>query len=130
MLLKKVLLIPYDNTKTYHTLNDFQEEFEIEVFEGENIFVKDNNLQGKFRIKNLPKKKAQEVEFDVNFKIDTNGILTVTAQLKEKKKIFIFFIISFSIKYYFYNNFKKLKEIHIDKNKDKNQKILEYDKEN
>ena len=89
-VIKKGSPIPYDNIKTYHTLNDFQEEFEIEVFEGENIFVKDNNLLGKFRIKNLLKKKAQEVEFDVNFKIDTNGILTITAQLKEKKKIFIF----------------------------------------
>ena len=75
-VIKKGSPIPYDNIKTYHTLNDFQEEFEIEVFEGENIFVKDNNLLGKFRIKNLPKKKAQEVEFDVYFKIDTNGILT------------------------------------------------------
>ena len=85
-VIKKGSPIPYDNTKTYHTLNDYQEEVEIEVFEGENLFVKDNTLLGKFRIKNLPKKKATEVEFDVNFKIDTNGILTVTAQLKENKE--------------------------------------------
>jgi len=84
-VIKKGSPIPYDNTKTYHTLCDYQEAVEIEVFEGENIFVKDNNLLGKFRINNLPKKKAKEVEFDVNFKIDTNGILTVTAQLKENK---------------------------------------------
>ena len=85
-VIKKGSPIPYDNTKTYHTLRDYQEAVEIEVFEGENLFVKDNNLLGKFRINNLPKKKAQEVEFDVNFKIDTNGILTVTAQLKENKE--------------------------------------------
>ena len=30
--------------------------------------------------------KAEEVKFDVNFKIDINGILTVTAQLKENKE--------------------------------------------
>ena len=85
-VIKKGSPIPYDNTKTYHTLNDYQEEVEIEVFEGENLFVKDNHFLGKFRIKNLPKKKAEEVEFDVNFKIDTNGILTVTAQLIENKE--------------------------------------------
>ena len=82
-VIKKGSPIPYDNTETYHTLNDFQEEVLIEVFEGESLFVKDNHLLGQFRIKNLPKKKAEEVKFDVNFKIDTNGILTVTAQLKE-----------------------------------------------
>ena len=85
-IIKKGSPIPYDNTKTYHTLCDYQEAVEIEVFEGENLFVKDNNLLGKFRINNLPKKKAHEVEFDVNFKIDTNGILTVSAQLKENKE--------------------------------------------
>jgi len=85
-IIKKGSPIPYDNTKTYHTLRDYQEAVEIEVFEGENLFVKDNNLLGKFRINNLPKKKAHEVEFDVNFKIDTNGILTVSAQLKENKE--------------------------------------------
>ena len=82
-IIRKGSPIPYDNTKTYHTLHDYQAEVEIEVFEGENLFVKDNSLLGKFIIKNLPKKKAAEVEFDVTFRIDTNGILTVTAQLKE-----------------------------------------------
>ena len=55
---KKCSPIPYDNTKTYHILRDYQEAVEIEVFEGENLFVKDNNLLGKFRISNLPKKKS------------------------------------------------------------------------
>ena len=59
--IKKGSPIPYDNTKTYHMLNDYQEEVEIEVFEGENLFVKYNTLLGKFRIKNLPKKKPQRL---------------------------------------------------------------------
>ena len=75
--------IPYDNTEVYHTVSDDQEEVEIDVYEGESTFVKNNNLLGRFRIKNLPKKKAGEVHFDVNFKIDSNGILTVTAQLTD-----------------------------------------------
>ena len=85
-VIKKGSPIPFENTKIYHTLHDNQEEVEIEVYEGESALVKENNLLGKFRIKNLPKKKAGEVEFDVTFKIDANGILTVTAQLRENRE--------------------------------------------
>ena len=84
-IIKKGSPIPYDNTEVYHTVSDDQEEVEIDVYEGESTFVKNNNLLGRFRIKNLPKKKAGEVHFDVNFKIDSNGILTVTAQLTDDK---------------------------------------------
>ena len=84
-VIKKGSPMPYDNTEKYHTLTDNQEMVEIEVYEGESLLVKDNNLLGKFTIKNLPKKKAGEVVFDVNFKIDSNGILTVTAQLIDNK---------------------------------------------
>ena len=84
-IIKKGSPIPYDNTEVYNTVSDDQEEVEIDVYEGESTFVKNNNLLGRFRIKNLPKKKAGEVHFDVNFKIDSNGILTVTAQLTDDK---------------------------------------------
>ena len=83
--IKKGSPIPYDNTEQYHTVHDNQEEVEFEVYEGESTLVKENNLLGKFRVKNLPKKKAGEVKFDVNFKIDSNGILTVTAQMTDDK---------------------------------------------
>ena len=84
-VIKKGSPIPYDNTEQYHTVHDNQEEVEFEVYEGESTLVKENNLLGKFKVKNLPKKKAGEVKFDVNFKIDSNGILTVTAQMTDDK---------------------------------------------
>ena len=84
-VIKKGSPIPFDNTEQYRTLKDNQEKVEIEVYEGESILVKDNNLLGKFTISNLPKRKAGEVVFDVNFKIDSNGILTVSAQLIDDK---------------------------------------------
>ena len=84
-VIKKGSPIPFDNTEQYRTLKDNQEKVEIEVYEGESILVKDNNLLGKFTISNLPKRKTGEVVFDVNFKIDSNGILTVSAQLIDDK---------------------------------------------
>ena len=67
-IIKKGSPIPYDNTEKYHTLTDNQERVEIEVYEGESLLVKDNNLLGKFTISNLPRRKAGEVVFDVILK--------------------------------------------------------------
>ena len=58
-VIKKGSPIPYDNTEQYHTVHDNQEEVEFEVYEGESTLVKENNLLGKFRVKNLPKKKSR-----------------------------------------------------------------------
>ena len=58
-VIQKVSPIPFENTHQYHTLNDFQEEVEIEVYEGESLFANDNHLLGKFRIKKLQKKKSR-----------------------------------------------------------------------
>jgi hypothetical protein len=51
----------------------------INVYEGENKYVKDNHFLGGFNLVDIPIKKAGEVKDDVTFKIDENGILTVTA---------------------------------------------------
>ena len=84
-IIKKGSPIPFENTQQYFTVYDNQESVRIEVYEGEHFFVNENNLLGQFFIKNLPKKKAGEVKFDVSFKIDANGILTVTSELCENK---------------------------------------------
>ncbi len=76
-------VIPFYNTEKYRTINDNQEMVKIEVYEGESKFVKDNNLLGVFELRDLPKKKAGEVVFDVTFTIDANCLLTVKAVLIE-----------------------------------------------
>ena len=84
-VIKKGSPIPCENTKHFCTMHDNQEEIEFEMYEGDITLVKENNLLGKFRLKNLPKKKAGEVKFEVNFKIDSNGILTITVQMEDDK---------------------------------------------
>ena len=61
------------------TVKDYQTGVLIEVFEGENKYVKDNYPLGTFKLTNLPSKKAGEVNIDVTFELDENSILTVTA---------------------------------------------------
>ena len=85
VVIPKGTKIPVTITKGYQTAHDYQEEIEIGVYEGENYFVKDNHLLGIFNLVELPKKLAGEVEDDVTFSIDENGILTVSAVETSKK---------------------------------------------
>ena len=71
--------IPIKKTNNYQTAYDFQKSIKIDVYEGENKYVKDNHLLGSFRLVDIPLKKAGEVKDDVTFEIDANGILTVKA---------------------------------------------------
>ena len=71
--------IPITKTENYLTTSDFQEAMGIDVYEGENKYVKDNHLIGSFELVDIPQKKKGEVKCEVTLNIDVNGILTVTA---------------------------------------------------
>ena len=71
--------IPVKITKGYHTVYDYQEAISIGVYEGEKKYVKDNHLLGEFELFDIPIKPKGEVEDDVTFHIDENGILIVSA---------------------------------------------------
>ena len=77
VVIPKGARIPYLNKIKYNTTLDFQETMSIGVYEGENRYVNDNHFLGKLNLLNLPKKKEAEIE--VSFRIDANGILTVSA---------------------------------------------------
>ena len=79
VVIPKGTKIPVEITKKYQTSYDYQEIINIGVYEGENIYVKDNHLLGEFKLIDLPKKKEGEVKDNVTFFIDENGILTVSA---------------------------------------------------
>ena len=76
--------IPIEKTDNFQTVKDFQKAIRIKVFEGENKYIKYNHFLGSFKMENIPLKKEGEVKVAVNFKIDENGILTVTAVEKSK----------------------------------------------
>ena len=79
VVISKGTKIPVSKVRHYETSIDYQEIINIGVYEGENMYVKDNHLLGKFKLVGLPKKKKGEVKDDVTFDIDENGILTVSA---------------------------------------------------
>jgi molecular chaperone DnaK len=83
-LLEKVIEIntpvPADHTKIFTTTLDHQEVVRIRVFQGEERKAADNEMLGEFTLSGLRPAAAGQVSVAVQFEIDTNGILNVTAK--------------------------------------------------
>jgi molecular chaperone DnaK len=77
-------VIPVSRSEVYTTLTDNQETVEIEIFQGDNTIAQENVPLGSFRIEGLPPRPAGEVQVEVHFDFDLNGILTVTATEKSE----------------------------------------------
>ena len=74
--------VPCHKTKTYATVDDWQTEIDVKVFEGERACTDGNNLLGEFHINGIQRARKGEAQVDVTFALDANGILSVTARDK------------------------------------------------
>ena len=125
VIIKRGTHIPYSNSKTYFSVKNDQTEMRIDIYEGENIFLKYNHLLKKYNISGLKKRPKGKTKVIVKFEIDINGILTISAQEESEN-----------------NDGKKLETIiikndeicfspeKIQKLKEKNQKLLDKINEN
>jgi Fe-S protein assembly chaperone HscA len=71
--------IPTKATETYTTFADNQTGVVVNVFQGERDFVKDNRHLASFTLKGIPPLPAGAAKVVVQFLIDADGILHVTA---------------------------------------------------
>merc|ERR1712137_607869 len=79
--------IPTNKSQDFTTAEDYQDHVDIQVYEGERAMVKDNNYLGKFTLGNIPKTLRGVAKIQVTFNIDSDGILTVTAEdMKSHRK--------------------------------------------
>ncbi|MBF95281.1 MAG: molecular chaperone DnaK [Myxococcales bacterium] len=78
-IIEKNAPIPTERTRTFVTSRDQQEYVAIRVFQGESEFQSENTLLGEFAFGPLQQAPRGQVEIDVTFEIDPNGLVRVTA---------------------------------------------------
>lgn len=86
VLIPRNTTIPVTKSNIYATCGDNQEEVEINVFQGDYKKASLNKLLGKFRLMDIPPRRAGEEKIKVEFTYDVNGILRVDAYIVSTNK--------------------------------------------
>jgi len=82
VLIPRNTAIPCVKSREYTTVEDYQTEIDIVVYEGERPQTSANNKLGDFKISGVQRAKRGEPKVEVTFSLDANGILSVTAMDK------------------------------------------------
>jgi molecular chaperone DnaK len=82
-LIGKNTTVPTATTETFHTSRDGQTTVKIMVLQGESDIAHQNELLGEFILSGLRLATRGEVEIDVTFDINAEGIVSVSARDRE-----------------------------------------------
>ncbi len=85
-LIPRNTTIPTSKKETFSTAADNQESVTIHVLQGEREFARDNRSLGRFDLTGIPPAPRGIPQIEVEFKIDANGILNVSATDKASGK--------------------------------------------
>jgi len=85
-LIEKNTTIPTSKKEVFSTAADNQTSVTIHVLQGEREFAKDNRTLGQFELQDIPPAPRGVPQIEVEFAIDANGILNVTATDKASGK--------------------------------------------
>jgi molecular chaperone DnaK len=80
VLIPRNTTIPTEKKETFSTAADGQTAVDVHVLQGERPMAIDNRTLGNFRLDGIPPAPRGVPQIEVNFKIDSNGILNVSAK--------------------------------------------------
>ena len=86
IMIQKNTTIPTSKSQVFSTAADNQPAVEINVLQGERPMAQDNRSIGRFVLDGIPPAPRGLPQIEVNFDVDANGILTVTAKDKATNK--------------------------------------------
>ncbi len=86
VLIPRNTTIPTRKTEIFSTAEDSQAAVDIHVLQGERQMANDNKTLGEFRLDGVPPAPRGVPQIEVTFDLDSNGILSVTAQDKATGK--------------------------------------------
>jgi len=79
-LIERNSTIPTKNTQIFTTVVDNQSTVEIHVLQGERQIANENKSLGRFELVGVPPAPRGVPQIEVNFAIDSNGIVSVSAR--------------------------------------------------
>ena len=84
-IIEKNTPIPCEKSETFYTASNNQEVFDIIVYQGESQLASENIELNRMQLTGIPRNKKYEEELTVVFKVDSSGLLTVTASSNSNK---------------------------------------------
>ncbi|MDP2934317.1 MAG: molecular chaperone DnaK [bacterium] len=86
-LVEKNTTVPVNKNQIFSTATDSQSSVEIHVLQGERPMAGNNKTLGRFILDGIPPAPKGIPQVEVNFDIDANGILNVTAKDKATNRV-------------------------------------------
>ena len=79
-LIRRNSPIPISRQQIFTTSKDNQKSVAVKIVQGERIMTNDNTLIGNFTLSGIPERERGAPQIMVNFDIDANGVLNVSAR--------------------------------------------------